>query len=108
SALLAIGVVFTSVSLVVNALPTQSIGTWASNGPLPGLPSGAATVTLADDRAVVIGGVLPDGTTSRAISVYDSQANALSQVGELAAARSGHAAVLLPDGRILVVGGGVN
>ena len=108
SALLAIGVVFTSVSLVVNALPTQGIGTWASNGALPGLPSGAATVTLADDRALVIGGMLSDGTTTRAISVYDAHANAVVQVGELTSARSGHAAVLLPDGRVLVVGGGVN
>ena len=81
SALLAIGAVFTSVSLVVNALPTQSVGTWASNGALPGLPSGAATVTLADDRAVVIGGMLADGTTSRAISVYDAQANAHVAIG---------------------------
>ena len=108
SFLLAILGVVATVSHVVSALPTQSIGAWASNGALPGAPSGAATVTLADDRMLVIGGVLSDGTTTGAITVYDANLNVLVQVGELASPRSGHAAALLPDGRVLVTGGGVD
>ncbi len=100
--------VLASVSLVVNALPTQSVGAWETNGALPGAPSGAATVTLADDRMLVIGGILPDGTPSNVIAVYDAVANALLPVGEMASPRSGHAAVLLQDGRVLISGGGVN
>src|SRR5688572_2704139 len=105
SAVLVIGIVLTSISLVVNALPSQSIGTWASNGALPGLPSGASVVTLADGRTLMIGGVLPDDTPTSAVMLYDATLNALGPVGQLTAARSGHAAALLRDGRVVVIGG---
>jgi hypothetical protein len=101
-------VALTSVSFVVQALPTQSIGTWAPAGTLPGAPTGASVVTLADGRTLVIGGMLPDDTPTNAVMLYDANLNALGAVGQLAAARSGHAAAVLKDGRVIVVGGVVN
>jgi len=98
-------VALTSVSFVVQALPTQSLGTWAPNGTLPGAPTGASVVTLADGRTLVMGGVLPDDTPTSAVMLYDADVNAMGAVGRLAAARSWHAAAVLKDGRVVVVGG---
>ncbi len=108
SALVCALIVVTSVSFVVQALPTQSIGTWAPTGTLPGAPTGASVVTLADGRTLVMGGVLPDDTPTSAVMLYDAEPNATSPVGQLAAARSGHAAAVLSDDRVIVIGGVVD
>src|SRR5688572_7339560 len=101
-------VALTSGSFILHALPTQSIGTWAPNGSLPGTPTGASVVTLADGRTLVMGGVLADDTPTSAVLLYDAELNAMSAVGQLTAARSAHAAAVLKDGRVIVVGGIVN
>ena len=65
------------------------------------VPSGAASVALADGRVVVAGG-RSDGIPSSAISTYDPASGAWARVGELLTARSGHAMTVLKDGRVLI------
>ena len=68
--------------LVLRAdVPQVASGTWAAAGEVA-VPSGAASVALADGRVVVAGGTSND-TLSPAISTYDPASGAWARVGEL-------------------------
>ena len=84
-------------------VPRVASGTWSAAGEIA-IPSGAASVALADGRVVVAGG-LSDGNQSSAIATYDPASGAWARVGELLTARSGHAMTVLKDGRVLIAGG---
>ncbi|HEV2476433.1 MAG TPA: kelch repeat-containing protein [Candidatus Dormibacteraeota bacterium] len=83
-----------------------STGTWAAAGDI-GVPRTDFTLTgLADGRALLAGGLAPDGlTVLRSTLLYDPVKNAWSQGPDMEDVRTQHAAALLMDGRVLVTGG---
>jgi hypothetical protein len=65
------------------------------------------TVTLLDDRSVLVAGgyAFGDGSLASA-ALYDPSKDAFTPTGSLADARGYHTATLLADGRVLITGGG--
>ena len=91
--------------LVLRAdIPQVASGTWVAAGDVGTIPTGAASVGLADGRVLVAGG-RSDGILSTAISTYNPASGAWAAAGNLAVARSGHAVTVLTDGRVLIAGG---
>ena len=83
-----------------------STGKWTGAGDI-GAPRTDFTLTaLADGRALLAGGLAPDGVTVlRSTLLYDPVKNAWSQGPDMKDARTSQAAALMRDGRVLVTGG---
>jgi len=83
-----------------------STGTWAGAGDIEAPRSGFTLTALADGRALLAGGLAPDGVTVlRSTLLYDPHTNAWAQGPDMKDARTEHGAALLKDGRVLVTGG---
>lgn len=80
-------------------------GSWVEAGSPSIGRSEHLQVTLADGRAVVLGGVSEDAPAERRIEVFQPETRAWSFGGSLVNGRVGAAALFLPDGRVLVTGG---
>ena len=102
-ALLATVAAVTSGALLAQA--PQPIGTWASVGEVSTPLTNGAAVALPDNRTLIAGGKLADGTLTDAVTIYDPVDNSVTAAGTLTSARTDHTATLLKDGRVLVVGG---
>jgi hypothetical protein len=83
-------------------------GAWSSAGRLVEARAGASSVTLADGRVLIVGGVsslesapIEQGSAES----YDPATGRWSSAGSLATARSGFVLVALSDGGALVAGG---
>jgi plastocyanin len=93
--------------LLLRAQAPQEVGTWASIGAAPENRIGAAAVTLADGRTLIIGG-LAGGTATDAVIIFDPDNGSFAAAGQLLDPRTGHTATLLDDGRVLIAGGMVS
>jgi hypothetical protein len=91
----------------LRASAPQAIGTWTSIGVISDIPSGAATVALADGRTLIAGGAVAGGSPTDRVAIYDPSTHTLSSAGQMVAARTGHTATLLDDHRLLIAGGSV-
>jgi hypothetical protein len=66
----------------------------------------AYTLTLlADGRALAVGGLSGDGTSTAAVDRYDPGTGLWTRAAALPAPRWSHISILLPDGGVLVAGG---
>lgn len=64
------------------------------------------TATLMEDgRVLVVGGLVPAGSATPTVEIYDPETDVWSAAAPLPVPRSRHVALRLPDGRILVAGG---
>ena len=104
AALLILAVLGSSWLVLRADVPQVASGTWVAAGEVGTIPTGAASVALADGRVLVTGGKSGDILSSGIVS-YDPASGAWVPVGDLAVARSGHAATVLKDGRVLIAGG---
>lgn len=77
---------------------------WATVGPTAVGRSRTVLVTLADGRALVVGGWTGTTTTAEC-EVFDPVTGLWTQTGAMHTSRTAHAAVALDDGRVLVAGG---
>jgi hypothetical protein len=83
-----------------------SAGKWIGAGEIGAPRTGFTLTALADGRALLAGGLAPDGVTVlRSTLLYDPVKNGWSPGPDMKDARTEHAAALLNDGRVLVTGG---
>ena len=81
-------------------------GSWSRAGSMLVARGGAAAVTLADGRVLVVGGSGDaDGAPLGSAEIFDPAAGTWESAGSLATTRHGFSLVALPDGGALVVGG---
>ena len=59
----------------------QQIGTWVSVGGTSSPLSNGAAVALSDDRTLIVGGKLADGTLTDAVTIYDPVDNSTTAAG---------------------------
>jgi hypothetical protein len=105
---LVVGTIVMASRLILEAIPTQQVGTWASIGTMAESRTRAASVALPDGRTVIVGGTLADGTSTGSIVILNPADNSVTPAGALSASRTGHTATPLKDGRLLVAGGTSN
>lgn len=98
-------------ALVTDAVPVQAQGNGsnATAGMSPiglPMPRGFHTVTLLNDRRLLVaGGIGPGNRALSSVLIYDIQRETWTEVASMRMARFQHAALLLDDGRVLVTGG---
>ena len=102
-AALAIAASIASGALLAQA--PQAIGTWVSVGEVSAALTNGAIVALPDNRTLITGGTLGNGSPTDGVTIYDPVNNSVTAAGTLVSARTDHTATLLRDGRVLVVGG---
>jgi Protein kinase domain/Galactose oxidase, central domain len=77
---------------------------WARTGAMHAPRYGYPLLTLADGRALIVGGANGNNSTG-ACEVFDPARRVWTTVGSLRMPRYGHTTTLLPGGEVLVVGG---
>jgi len=81
------------LSLLLSSSAVQPpSGTWAPTGDMAAVREGAAAVSLADGRVLVIGGTGADGQPSASVESYSG--GVFTSVASMNAARSGHSCSL--------------
>lgn len=81
-------------------------GVWTATGSMARDRTQFPMVTLADGRALAIGGAtVPRHSALLGVEIFDPASGSWSECAPLAVARWNHRALLMPDGSVLVVGG---
>jgi hypothetical protein len=109
-----LGITMRSISLATLAIVLMAIGgsmrahaqtdTWVTTGALAEGRLHAASASLPDGRALIVGGSNESGFVASA-EIYDPATGAWSSAGSLTTPREWLKAVTLLDGRVLVTGG---
>lgn len=97
-------VLATAVAVSAGASPGVEKG-WTLQPPMNAARAYPSATTLADGRALVVGGYDSTGNPARSAEIFDPADRSWTATTSMLHSRARHAAVHLVDGRVLVVGG---